>query len=175
VTRRVHALTVLIAIITVALEIFAMEGSALCRTSQRDLEALSNSSVIYVATVRKNGTQSKAAPVWFTVAPDHAVLIQTAPSTWKAKRIHRGSPVIIWIGKRNGPALIAKAEITKDSTVVDRIVGEFPKKYLMARLGFHRPTRESFSAGERVAIKITPVRDLPEGFASNPGSPAPKI
>jgi hypothetical protein len=152
-----------------------MEGSALGQTSHRDLDALSGASVVYIATVRKDGNQSKAAPVWFTVTPDHLLLIQAGPSTWKARRIRRGSPVIVWIGKRVGPAFIGKAEITSDPAVVSRVVEDYPRKYLMARLGFHRPTQESFDKDERLAIKITPVRDLPPGFSAKSGTPAPKV
>jgi hypothetical protein len=144
------------------------------QVSPRDIDALSKASVLYIATVRKDGNQSTSAPVWFTVAPDHVVLIQTQPTTWKAKRIRRGSPVIVWIGK-NGPAFIGKAEITTDPAVSRQIVEEYPKRYLMARLGLHRPTQEMFDKGQILSITITPVRDLSEGFASNPGTPAPSV
>ncbi len=173
--RRFVALAALFSALILFLEVFAMEGNALCQASQRDIDALSKASVIYVATVRKDGNQSTAAPVWFTVTPDRLVLIQTAPTTWKAKRIRRGSPVIVWISKRDGPAFIGKAEITKDSAAIHRIVEEFPKRYLVARLGLHRPTEAAFEKGDRVAIRITPGRDLPQDFASKPGTPAPTI
>jgi hypothetical protein len=143
------------------------------QVSQRDIDALSSASVLYIATVRKDGNQSTAAPVWFTVAPDHLVLIQTQPTTWKAKRIRRGSPVIVWIGKKHGPAFIGKAEITHDPAVGRQIVEDYPKKYLMARFGLNRPTQEMFDKGQVISVKITPVRDLPDGFASAPGTPAP--
>jgi hypothetical protein len=143
--------------------------------SQRDIDALSSASVLYIATVRKDGSQSTAAPVWFTLAPDHLVLIQTQPTTWKAKRIRRGSPVIVWIGKKHGPAFIGRAEITHDPAVGRQIVEDYPKKYLMARLGLNRPTQAMFDKGQVLPIKITPIRDLPDGFASAPGTPAPGI
>ena len=145
------------------------------QVSQRDIDALSTASVLYIATVRKDGNQSTPAPVWFTVAPDHLVLIQTSPTTWKAKRIRRGSPVIVWIGKTKGPAFIGKAEITNDPAVARQIVADYPKRYLMARLGMHTPTQQMFDKGQIVPITIRPVRDLPEGFASQPGKPAPSI
>jgi len=145
------------------------------QVSQRDIDALSTASVLYIATVRKDGNQSTPAPVWFTVAPDHLVLIQTSPTTWKAKRIRRRSPVIVWIGKTKGPAFIGKAEITNDPAVARQIVVDYPKRYLMARLGMHTPTQEMFDRGQIVPITIRPVRDLPEGFASQPGKPAPSI
>jgi hypothetical protein len=151
------------------------DGKTHARISQRDIDALSKASVLYIATVRKDGNQSTPAPVWFTVTSENLVLIQTQPTTWKAKRIRRGSPVIVWIGKTQGPAFIGKAEITKDPAVTRQIVEDYPKRYLMARLGLHTPTQEMFDQGQILSITITPVRDLPEGFASKPGTPAPSM
>ena len=145
------------------------------QASQRDLDALSTAGILYIATVRKDGNQSTAAPVWFTVSPNHLVLIQTQPTTWKAKRIRRGSPVIVWIGRKHGPAFIGKAEISSDPAVERQIIEDYPKKYLLARFGFHRPTQEIFDKGGILSIVITPVRDLPESFTSQPGTPAPSI
>jgi hypothetical protein len=145
------------------------------QASQRDLDALSTAGILYIATVRKDGNQSTAAPVWFTVSPNHLVLIQTQPTTWKAKRIRRGSPVIVWIGRKRGPAFIGKAEISSDPAVERQIIEDYPKKYLLARFGFHRPTQEIFDKGGILSIVITPVRDLPESFTSQPGTPAPSI
>src|SRR5260370_26614834 len=73
-------------------------GAADAQATQRDIDALSKASLIYIATVRKDGTQSKSTPVWFTTSPNNVVLIETGPQTWKAKRINRGSPALIWIG-----------------------------------------------------------------------------
>jgi len=174
--RHLSALAVFVPLLmTIVLEVFLMEGMALSQASPRDLEALSKASVIYVATVRKDGNQSKAAPVWFTTTPQGSILIQTRPDRWKAKRIRRGSPVIGWIGSRSGPAFLAKAEITSDPAVVRRIVDDFPHRYLMVRLGWHVPTQAMFDKGDGLALNITPVRDLPEGLASKPGTPAPSL
>jgi hypothetical protein len=143
--------------------------------SQRNLDALSRASRIYVATVRKDGNQSKPVPVWFTLTPDRSLLIQTGRSSWIGIRIRRGSPVILWIDKRDGPALIGNAEISKDPEVTKQIVKDYSRKYLLARLGFHRPRQERLDAGEILAIEITPIRDLPDGFAAKPGCRAPSI
>jgi hypothetical protein len=145
------------------------------QVSQRDLDALSTAGILYIATVRKDGNQSMAAPVWFTVSPKHLVFIQTQPTTWKAKRIRRGSPVIVWIGRKHGPAFIGRAEISSDPAVERQIIEDYPKKYLMARFGFHRPNQEMFDKGGILSIVITPVRDLPQSFTSQPGTPAPSI
>ena len=172
--RFASASTFAIAVVIV-FSIFAGRGEALAETSKRDVDALAKAELIYIATVRKDGNQSTAAPVWFTVTPDHLVLINTGPDTWKAKRIKRGSPVIVWIDDEKGPAFIGKAEITNDAAVKNQIIEDYPKKYLQARIGLHKPSNESFDKGDRVAIKITPVRDLPDGFVSKPGTPPPAL
>jgi phosphatidylglycerophosphate synthase len=150
-----------------------MEGDVLGQASQRNLDALSRASRIYIATARGDGNQSKPVPVWFTLTLNHSILIQTGRSSWIARRVGRGSPVIVWIGRRNGPAFIGNAEIRNDPKLRKRIVDDYLRKYLLARLGFHRPRQERFDAGEILAIEITPIRDLPEGFGSEPGRRAP--
>jgi hypothetical protein len=156
--------------------IIAVGVAAPAEISTRDRQALSAADLIFIATVRRNGMQSRAAPVWFTIGTDNnSILIQTDHNTWKAKRIRRGSPVLAWIGKPDGPAFIGKAEITNDPILQNRILADFRQKYLQDRLFGMGPSRAEFESGEQVAIKITPVRDLPDGFASQPGSPAPPI
>ena len=164
-----------IAPVTTLVNAATESGAGGAQVSERDLDALSKASVLYIATVRKDGNQSTAAPVWFTLAPDHSVLIQTAPTTWKAKRVRRGSPMIVWIGKLQGPAFVGKAEITENPAVSHQIVEDFPKRYLMARLGLHTPTQAMFDQGKILAIVITPVRDLRDGFKSQSGTPAPGL
>jgi general stress protein 26 len=142
--------------------------------SKRDMQALSKSELIYIATIRKDGKQSKAAPVWFTLSADNnAIFIQTVHTTWKAKRIRRGSPVLVWIGTAGGPAFIGKAEITSDAAVQKKILDDFREKYWQNRVLGTGPSRAEFDNGNRIAIVITPTRDLPDGFASAPGTPPP--
>jgi len=159
-------------IVTIAI----LNGAARAEISKRDQQALSGADLVFIATVRKNGMQSRAAPVWFTTGADNnSILIQTEHTTWKAKRIRRGSPVLVWIGKPDGPAFIGRAEITNDSTLQNKILADFRQKYLQNRLFGMGPSRAEFESGEQVAIKITPVRDLPEGFTSAPGTPPPPL
>ena len=160
-------------IVAMATMIFVLAAStSRAEISARDTQALSKTGLIYVATVRKDGNQSKSAPVWFTVTADNtAVLIQTKRDTWKAKRIKRGSPVLVWIGSADGPAFIGKAEISSEPAVRDKILADFREKYWQNRVMGVGPSRARFDSGERVAIKITPVRDLQDGFKSAPGTP----
>ncbi len=143
--------------------------------SDPELKAFDQATTVYIATVRKDGNQSTPAPVWFTMSADRAqLLIQTHKGTWKDKRIRRGSPVIVWIGGLNGPAFVGKAEITKDAAVVDKILTDYPKKYGMMN-SVVGPSRENFESGDRIAIRITPVKHLPADFSSAPGTPAPAL
>ena len=55
------------------------------------------------------------------------------------------------------------------------MIEKIPGKYFLARVGFFGPKRAKFDDGQIVTIRISPVRNLPEGFASSPGTPAPKL
>jgi general stress protein 26 len=168
-----YALIFLLALIAAS---FAATQTARAQISARDARALADAKLIYIATVRKDGNQSKAAPVWFTLSADNkAILIQTGPQTWKVKRIKRGSPVLVWIGTAAGPAFIGKAEITPDAGVQQKILTDMHEKYWENRMLGVGPSAERFKSGDRLAIVITPVRDLPDGFSSGPGAPAPKL
>jgi general stress protein 26 len=120
----------LTAVVLVALAAaVTLNGAALAELSQRDEQALTGADLVFIATVRKNGTQSRAAPVWFTTtANNSSILVQTEHTTWKAKRIRRGSPVLVWIGKPLGPAFIGKAEITNDQALEEKILTDFRQK-----------------------------------------------
>jgi len=155
--------------------LFVVANVARADTSPRDTAAWRDASYIYIATVRKDGNQSRAVPVWFIATPDNQILIDTSPGSWKAKRIKRGSPVLVWIGSSSGPAFIGKAEVVQDKTVQDTMIDQIPKKYFLARVGFFGPKRAKFDSGETITIRIIPHRDLPQGFASTPGTPAPKL
>lgn len=162
-------------LIIAAAIVAAIATPAIAATSPRDADALAKATYVYIATVRKDGNQSKAAPVWFIATAEKQVLIETSPTSWKAKRIKRGSPAMIWIGTRTGPAFIGKAEIVTDTKLQDKVIAEYPKKYLLARIGFARPSRAKLDRGQIVVIRISPTRDLPAGFQSAPGTPAPLL
>jgi uncharacterized membrane protein len=165
----------LIAAAAVLAAIAAPAAIANAATTPRDANALAKATYIYIATVRKDGNQSKAVPVWFITTADQQVLIDTSPTSWKAKRIKRGSPTMIWIGERTGPAFIGKAEIVTDSMLQDQVIEEYPRKYWLARMGFFRPSRAKLDSGQIIVIRISPTRDLPDGFQSAPGTPAPTL
>ena len=149
-------------------------GVAYADMTPRDADALAKATYLYIATVRKDGNQSKAAPVWF-IAGDKQVFIDTNSDSWKAKRVRRGSPFLVWIGSQTGPAFIGKAEIVQDAAQQDMMIREIPNKYFLAKVGLFGPTRTKFDSGKIVTIRISPQRDLPDGFASQPGTPGPSL
>jgi PPOX class probable F420-dependent enzyme len=163
------------AVATAILAMLAVGAPADAAASARDMGALAGASYIYIATVRKDGSQSTAAPVWFVAKPDGEILIDTNSDSWKAKRLRRGSPFLVWIGSRTGPAFIGKAEFVNDRAVQDEMIAAIPKKYWLAWFGLFGPKRERFDSGKVVTIRISPARDLADGFQSQPGTPAPTL
>jgi hypothetical protein len=168
-------LLVLLSAIYASVLVLGAAVTAHAALSERDLKALGNATLIYIATVRKDGNQSTSAPVWFIMSKDNTILIQTGAMSWKAKRIRRGSPAMIWIGEKDGPAFIAKAAIESDKESQQEILQGIPRKYMLARLGIVGPSQKKFDAGTLVVIRLTQVRDLQDGFGSQPSTPAPPL
>lgn len=113
---------------------------------------------IYVATKRANGEWSTAAPVWF-IYDGEAVYLTAAPTSYKARRIKRSSPVRIWVGSKEGPAFTGKAEIIEDLALVERMGNAYTQKYWIAWLGFFRPRASRVASGQTIAIKVTPLEE----------------
>jgi hypothetical protein len=113
---------------------------------------------LYVATQRANGEWSTAVPVWF-IYDGAAVYLTAAPTSYKARRIKRGSPVRLWVGSKEGPAFTGKAEIIDDLAVVERMGNAYKQKYWLAWLGLFRPRASRVASGKTIAIKVTPLED----------------
>lgn len=128
-------------------------------------EALAASKLIYVATQRKSGERSAAAPVWFVWEND-AIWTTTSPGSWKAKRIARGSPLYIWVGSESGPFVVGTAEKITDPAVISHMGELYADKYWIAALGFFKPRPDRVSSGKTVAYKVTIAEGTPP--------PAPK-
>lgn len=127
--------------------------------------ALANSKLLYVATQRKSGERSTIAPVWFVWEND-AIWTTTSPTSWKAKRIARGSPLYIWVGSESGPFVVGTAEKITDPAIVAHMGELYADKYWIAALGFFKPRPERVSSGKTVAYKVTIAEGTPP--------PAPK-
>ena len=121
--------------------------------SPKTKELLQSSSYIYTATERKDGAVSESVPIWF-VCDGEKVFFTTSPDSWKAKRIARGSPVIINVGSKDGPKLMGKATQVTDPAVIDRMGQAYNDKYWIAWLGFFRPRSDRVTSGKTVAYLV---------------------
>lgn len=122
--------------------------------------ALRTSSLIYVATQRKNGQRSSIAPIWFFYE-DNKIFFTTAPTSWKAKRIKRGSPLYIWVGSEDGPFLNGKAEPITDGAFIDKMGAAYSNKYWIAWAGLFRPRSERVASGKTNAYLVTVSEGTP--------------
>jgi len=119
------------------------------------VDALKTSKEIYVATRRADGSQSKVVPVWF-MYDGQAVYFTTAPNSYKAKRIRKGSPLMVWVGSETGPHFEGKAELSTDTALATRMGEYYNAKYWIAWLGFFRPRADRVGSGKTVIVKVTP-------------------
>lgn len=120
------------------------------------VKALESDKHIYVATQRQDGTRSDAAPIWF-IWDGANVWTTTAPGSWKAKRIAKGSPVFVNVGTADGPAFEGKAEIVTDPGQAAKMAPLYDAKYWISWMGFFRPRPDRVKDGKTLIIKITPV------------------
>lgn len=116
---------------------------------------LARAKEIYVATQRKDGTQSSAAPVWFGVL-DNGIYFATKSDSHKAKRIGRGSPAWVSVQGKHGPFIKMNATIVNDPALADRLGELYEQKYWIAWAGFFRPGAGKIEDGSNVLIKLTP-------------------
>jgi hypothetical protein len=117
--------------------------------------ALKTSSHLYVGTRRADGSQSKIVPVWFMCDGD-TIYFTTTPGSHKAKRIAKGSPLLVWVGAADGPHFEAKAELVRDPAVAERMAPVYDQKYWIAWLGFFRPNAERVRSGKTLIVKVAP-------------------
>jgi hypothetical protein len=118
--------------------------------------ALANSTYVYIASTRKNGSLSKPAEIWFLYR-DGAVYVGTPPTSWRARRIKAGrTQAKIWVGKADGPAFMATGAIVSDPAAQQAMLEAYAKKYPDGWSKFEEKFRSGFKDGTRVLIKYTP-------------------
>ena len=128
-------------------------GSARAEIPASTAKALSEAKLIYVATQRKNGERSDAAPIWFNYE-NGEIFFTTSPDSWKAQRIAAGSPLYIWVGDESGPFVIGTAEKIEDAALIERMGHAYEQKYWIAWLGLFRPRPDRVAAGKTVAYRV---------------------
>jgi general stress protein 26 len=119
-------------------------------------KALTTESYIYVATRRANGEWSTSAPIWFCYDAG-AIYFTTGPSSHKGRRIRRGSPVRIWVGRKDGPLIEGEAQVITEPALIERMSTAYGQKYWIAWLGFFRPRVSRVASGKTLAVRVTPT------------------
>ena len=117
---------------------------------------LTTQKLISVATKRPNGDWGRPAPIWF-MYEDEAVYFITAPTSFKARRIRKGSPVLVWLDEKQEPAFSGETQIVTDPVILDRINAAYKDKYWMAWLTYWAmPLDGRVQAGNMVAVRVIP-------------------
>jgi len=119
-------------------------------------EALGSAKQLYVATKRADGSTSKPAPIWF-MFDGEAVYFTTVPTSYKAKRIAKGSPVLAWVGSQEGPHFVGKGEVLHDPALAEKMAPVYDQKYWISWLGFFRPRPDRVRDGKTVIVRVTPL------------------
>jgi PPOX class probable F420-dependent enzyme len=142
--------------VTCVLAVVAVAGAA---TFPHDVDAaLKTSKNLYVATKRKDGSESKRSPIWF-MYDGNAVYFTTVPDSFKAKRIAKGSPLLVWVGSERGPHFVGKAEILRDPELAAKMAPVYDQKYWISWAGFFRPRADRVRDGKTVIVKVVPQAD----------------
>jgi len=119
-------------------------------------QALATAKNIYVATTRADGSMSKVSPVWF-MADGDTIYFTTLPTSYKAKRIAKGSPLSISVGSESGPHFVGKGEILRDPALAEKMAPAYDRKYWISWFGFFRPRADRVRDGKTVIVRVTPL------------------
>jgi hypothetical protein len=119
-------------------------------------EALRTEKNLYVATQRADGSHSKVSPIWFMFDGD-AVYFTTVPTSYKAKRLQKGSPLFISVGSESGPSFVGKGEIIRDPAIAEKMAPVYDQKYWISWMGFFRPRADRIREGKTVIVRVTPA------------------
>ncbi|HWP66871.1 MAG TPA: hypothetical protein VNO26_13250 [Candidatus Limnocylindria bacterium] len=120
--------------------------------------ALSEARQLYVATERKDGTESAVSPIWF-MYDGSAVYFTTAPGTWKAKRAARGGVLHVRVGRKDGPYWKGVMRLVRDPALAERMRPVYRRRYWLAWLGLVCPSGAQVAAGKSVIVRVTPAAD----------------
>jgi hypothetical protein len=134
--------------------------------------ALEASPYVYVSPLRADGRESSChGEVWFAWL-DGSVVVITGSERWKARALAAGlDRARIWVGDhgtwkgmlganeafRKAPAFEARAALSKDAKLLDRLLATFERKYPDEIGEWRDKMRRGFGDGSRVLIRYTPA------------------
>lgn len=135
------------------------------------MRALEKSEFVYVSPLRSDGSESTChGEVWYGWL-DGAVVINTAPGTWKARALAKGlDRARIWVGDygrwkrmlgtsddfRKGPSFYARAERSRDEALLERLLALYDEKYPEEIGRWRDRMRQGFHDGSRLLVRYVP-------------------
>ena len=134
---------------------------------------LGSSPFVYISPLLADGRESKChGEVWYGWI-DGAVVINTAPTTWKARALAAGHDrARIWVGDhgrvkqmigsneafRSAPHFDARVDSAKkDSALLDKLLAVYEKKYPREIASWRDKMRDGYHSGERLLLRYRPV------------------
>lgn len=134
---------------------------------------LESSPFVYISPLLADGRESRChGEVWYGWL-DGAVVINTAPTTWKSRALAAGrSRARIWVGDhgrvkqmigsndafRSAPHFDATAESVKGNrALLDRLLALYEKKYPREIANWRDDMRDGYESGKRLLLRYTPV------------------
>jgi hypothetical protein len=134
---------------------------------------LESSPFVYISPLLADGSESKChGEVWYGWI-DGAVVINTAPDTWKSRALAKGRDrARIWVGDhgrvkqmlgtneafRNAPHFDARVESVKgDEKLLDQLLALYEKKYPREIANWRDKMRSGYQSGERLLLRYTPA------------------
>jgi hypothetical protein len=134
---------------------------------------LETSPFVYISPLLADGRESTChGEVWFAWL-DGAVVINTAPTTWKSRALAAGrDEARIWVGDhgrwkkmlghneafRAAPHFDARgASVKGDEPLLDRLLAAYERKYPDEIGSWRDRMREGYRNGDRLLLRYTPV------------------
>jgi hypothetical protein len=134
---------------------------------------LETSPFVYISPLRSDGSESTChGEVWYGWL-DGAVVINTAPNTWKSRALVMGlDRARIWVGDhgrwkklvgrneafRAAPSFDARVEsMVKDEELLERLLALYEKKYPTEISSWRDRMRKGYHSGARLLLRYTPV------------------
>jgi hypothetical protein len=134
---------------------------------------LESSPFVYISPLLADGSESRChSEVWYGWV-DGAVVINTAPTTWKSRALAKGRDrARIWVGDhgrvkqmigtndafRSAPHFDARGESVKnDAKLLDELLALYEKKYPTEIATWRDKMRSGYHSGERLLLRYTPL------------------
>ncbi|HKA14320.1 MAG TPA: hypothetical protein VKH41_04825 [Myxococcota bacterium] len=150
-----------------------LRGTAVRAASALPAALLESSPFVYISPLLADGRESTChSEVWYGWI-DGAVVINTAPTTWKSRALAKGRDrARIWVGDhgrvkqmigsndafRSAPHFDARAESVKNGeALLDRLLAVYEKKYPREIANWRDKMRSGYKSGDRLLLRYTPV------------------